>query len=188
MKNIVSYNSLFYKKLNKLYILTCILFTNCGIIKLTYKLGGNMKQKPKKTVKNQALKKQNLLYHKAEEITDHLFQTNDFFDPHDLLQVKYEMLRRVQKDGWPVTKASKVFGFSRLSFYKILSAFKSLGITGLLPKKKGPKKPNKITDAVLSFIRDTQNIEPEIKARKLKILIKAEFGIDLHKRTTCAYL
>ena len=89
----------------------------------------------------------------------------------------------MQKDGWPVTKASKVFGFSRLSFYKILSAFKSLGITGLLQKKKGPKKPNKITNAVLSFIRDTQNNEPVIKARKLKILIKAEFGIDLHKRT-----
>jgi transposase len=142
-----------------------------------------MKQKPKKTGKNQILKKQNLLYHKAEEITDYLFQTNYFFDPHDLLQVKYEMLRRVQKDGWPVTKASSVFGFSRLSFYKILSAFESSGITGLLPKKKGPKKPNKITDAVLSFIRDTQNKEPETKASKLKILIKAKFGIDLHKRT-----
>jgi len=142
-----------------------------------------MKQKHKKTGKNQTLKKQNLLYYKAEKITDHLFQTNDFFDPHDLLQVKYEMLRRVQKDGWPVTKASSMFGFSRLSFYKILSAFESSGMTGLLPKKKGPKKPNKITDAVLSFISDTQNKEPETKASKLKILIKAKFGIDLHKRT-----
>lgn len=143
----------------------------------------NMKQKHKKTAKNQSLKVQNLLYHKADEITDHLFQTNDFFDPHDLLQVKYEMLRRVQKDGWPVTKASSVFGFSRLSFYKILFAFESSGMPGLLPKKKGPKKPNKITDAVLSFIKDTQNKEPEAKAGKLKILIKAKFGIDLHKRT-----
>ena len=50
-------------------------------------------------------------------------------------------------------------------------------------KKKGPKKPNKITDAVLSFIKDTQNKEPEAKAGKLKILIKEKFGIDLHKRT-----
>ena len=183
LNNLILYNPLLYKQLNKLHVFTCISANYCGIIKLTYKLGGNMKQKPKKSVKNQTLKKQNLLYHKAEKITDHLFQTNDFFDPHDLLQVKYEMLRRVQKDGWPVTKTASVFGFSRLSFYKILSAFESSGMTGLLPKKKGPKKPNKITDAVLSFIRDTQNKEPETKARKLKILIKTKFGIDLHKRT-----
>ena len=63
-----------------------------------------MKQKPKKTVKNQALKKQNLLYHKAEEITDHLFQTNDFFDPHDLLQVKYEMSSTSLKSNCSLNK------------------------------------------------------------------------------------
>ena len=117
MKNIVSYNSLFYKKLNKLYILTCILFTNCGIIKLTYKLGGNMKQKPKKTVKNQALKKQNLLYHKAEEITDHLFQTNDFFDPHDLLQVKYEMSSTSLKSNCSFSKVTPQSAERRMAGY-----------------------------------------------------------------------
>ena len=129
------------------------------------------------------MKDQNVLNHKADKIKDHLFQTNDFFDPHDLIQVKYEMIRRVEKDGWQVTKASSWFGFSRLSFYKIKQAFEALGILGLLPKKRGPKKASKITDTVLAFIKDTQNKEPETKAGKLKILIKTKFGIDLHKRT-----
>ena len=142
-----------------------------------------MKKNHKKTDKNQILKDKNVLYHKADKITDLLFQTNDFFDPHDLVQVKYEMVRRVQKDGWPVTKASSVFGFSRLSFYKIKQALESFGMLGLLPKKRGPKKATKITDTVLAFIKEAQNKEPETKAAKLKILIKAKFGIDVHKRT-----
>lgn len=133
--------------------------------------------------KKRILKDQNVLNHKADKVTDILFKTNNFFDPNDLLQVKYEMVRRVQQDGWPVTKASSKFGFSRLSFYKIQDAFKSFGILGLLPKKKGPKRATKITDTVIAFIKECLNKEPETKAAQLKILIKTEFGIDVHKRT-----
>jgi transposase len=97
--------------------------------------------------------------------------------------VKYEMIRRVQEDGWSVTKASSTFGFSRLSFYKIMDAFESFGILGLLPKKKGPKRASKITGSVTAFIKECLKKEPETKAGELKILIKEEFGIDVHKRT-----
>ena len=65
--------------------------------------------------KSQALKQQNLLYPKASAVSDQLFQTLTFFDPRDLLQVKYEMVRRVHKDGWSVSRSAAAFGFSRIS-------------------------------------------------------------------------
>jgi hypothetical protein len=39
-----------------------------------------------------------------ERVTDELFQ--EFFDPRDLVQVKYEMLRRVQTEGQPVGRSA----------------------------------------------------------------------------------
>ncbi len=66
--------------------------------------------------KQEAMSRQNVLYHNAESVTDELFQTEDFFDPHDLIQVKYEMLRRVRADDWSVTRAADAFGFSRISY------------------------------------------------------------------------
>jgi hypothetical protein len=48
------------------------------------------------------------------------------------VQVKYEMLRRVQAEGKSVTDASAGFGFSRPSFYQALSAFERDGLAGLV--------------------------------------------------------
>ena len=59
------------------------------------------------------------------------FATDTFFDPRDLVQVKYEMLRRVQSEGHSVTGAATAFGFSRPSFYQALSAFEEGGLAGL---------------------------------------------------------
>jgi hypothetical protein len=41
------------------------------------------------------------------------FQDSDFFDPNDLVQVKYEMLRQGQLDKRAVPPKAKEFGFSR---------------------------------------------------------------------------
>ncbi len=80
--------------------------------------------------KSRALKQQNLLYPKASAVSDELFQTLTFFDPRDLLQVKYEMVRRVHKDGWSVSRSAAAFGFSRISYYRIQHAFQSSGSPG----------------------------------------------------------
>ena len=56
------------------------------------------------------------------KVADFLFLNEDFFDPNDIVQVKYELLRRVQIEGASITDTVKNFGFSRLSFYRILSA------------------------------------------------------------------
>jgi hypothetical protein len=39
------------------------------------------------------------LHPHPEQVTDELFLTHEFFDPRNLVQVKYETLRRVQGEG-----------------------------------------------------------------------------------------
>ena len=68
--------------------------------------------------KTTTLREQGVLNPKPEKVKDSLFQENDLFDPRDLVQVKYEMIRRVQTDKLPVAHAAESFGFSRPSFYK----------------------------------------------------------------------
>jgi transposase len=133
--------------------------------------------------KSKALKQQNLFYTKASTVTDELFQTLTFFDPRDLLQVKYEMVRRVLKDGWSVSRSAAAFGFSRISYYRIQHAFQTLGVLGLMPQKRGPTHPTKITEAVLVFLRQHIEQQPALSAAKLNALLAGELGVRVHTRT-----
>ena len=120
-----------------------------------------------------------------EKVTEKMFSDPklDFFDPRDLVQVKYEMLRAVDKEGQSVKKASEAYGFSRPSFYQAQSQFKKGGVSGLIKKRPGPKSSHKITDEVLAFIEEeTEEGEP-LRSRKLASLIKESFGKDVHPRS-----
>jgi hypothetical protein len=63
-----------------------------------------------------------------EQVTDELFLTNQFFDARDLVQINYEMVRRVQSDGQPISRAAAAFGFSRPSFYQAQATFQQGGL------------------------------------------------------------
>lgn len=99
--------------------------------------------------KIQILRRQGVLNPHPQAVTDPLFQTGDFFDAHDLLQVKYEMLRRVDVDKALVTEAAAAFGLSRPTFYQAQHAFAQQGLGGLIPRKRGPRGAHKLTPAVL---------------------------------------
>jgi transposase len=116
-------------------------------------------------------------------VTDALFSNNDFFDPHDLVQVKYEMLRKVHKEGEPVNHAAASFGFSRPSFYKTLADFEREGMTGLLPRKRGPRDGHKLTAEVLGFIRDSRASEQSLSISALLEEVEKRFGIRVHRRS-----
>src|SRR5712691_4936365 len=75
--------------------------------------------------KNLALRQQGSLNPHPEQVTDELFLTNEFFDARDLVQVKYEMLRRVESEGQQVSRAAAAFGFSRPSFYQAQVTFQA---------------------------------------------------------------
>jgi Winged helix-turn helix len=100
---------------------------------------------PKTDPKQRSLEESGTANPHAQDVRDPAFTDSDFFDPRDLVQVKYEMLRRVQTQGQSVAKASALFGVSRPSFYKAKSDFDRSGLVGLRPAKRGPRGPRKIT-------------------------------------------
>jgi hypothetical protein len=101
--------------------------------------------------KGRALREHGALHPRPGQVHDPIFQHSEFFDPRDLVLVKYEMLRRVRVEGRPASEAARAFGFSRVALYQAMAAFQKEGPPGLLPRRRGPKAANKLTDAVLEL-------------------------------------
>lgn len=118
-----------------------------------------------------------------EKVSDALFQAHHFFDPRDLLQVKYEMLRRVRIDGCPVGVTATAFGFSRVWLHQLYKRFEIEGVAGLLPQRKGPRRAHKLSDDVLTFVLETLKAEPELRTVSLPQRVAREFGISVHLRS-----
>ncbi len=116
-------------------------------------------------------------------VRDELFGSDEFFDPYDLPQVKYEMLRRVRHDNRSVSDAASNFGFSRVSFYQAQAAFQREGLTGLLPQKRGPKDRHKLTEDVMRFVKDVREREETIGPVSLAQRIEERFKIRVHPRS-----
>lgn len=133
--------------------------------------------------KEDSLKKEGTLNTSPEKIKASGFQEGEFFDPRDIVQVKYEMLRRVRMENSTVTEAADEFGFSRNAFYQASSNFDNAGISGLIPGKRGPRGPHKVNSEILAFLKDYIKEGRPIRARRLAILVRQEFGLDIHPRT-----
>ena len=133
--------------------------------------------------KQKRLRRQSNLNPRAEKVSDPLFEQDAFFDPRDLMQVKYEMLRRVHVDDQAISKAAANFGFSRPAFYAIQQAFERCGLSGLLPKKRGPQRRHKLTDEIVDYLNDTIGKEGRLKAPLLVERVQKRFGVKLHPRS-----
>lgn len=118
-----------------------------------------------------------------EKVVDEVFLASGFCDPRDLVQVKYEMVRRVRVDKVPVTEAARSFGYCRQSFYEIASALDAGGPSALVPGKPGPKGPRKLTGPVMEAIGGWLEAEPELRARAMAVRVEAEFGFSVHPRS-----
>ena len=142
-----------------------------------------MAKKPTRDPKTRALQQEASLHPHPEQVTDELFLTHEFFDPRDLVQVKYEMLRRVQSEGQAVSQSAAHFGFSRPSFYQAQAAFEQGGLPALMPQKRGPKKAHKLTAEVLAFVRQAQQEDPSLRSAALVSLVQDRYGITVHPRS-----
>ena len=116
-------------------------------------------------------------------VTHALFEASEFFDAHDLLQVKYEMLRLVNLDKRPISEAAKACGFSRPSFYQAQAAFEHGGLAGLIPHKPGPHGGHKLTPAVLQFVTEARTTDPSVRAERLAQWVRQRFGVRVHPRS-----
>ena len=142
-----------------------------------------MPKHPPDDPKHQALRDQGTLNPRPHAVTDELFADSQFFDRHDSIQVKYEMLRRVEKDGRSIKSAATTFGFSRPSFYQARAAFQTGGLSALVPLKRGPKQAHKLTGEVIEFIQQTRQDEPSLRTADLVSRIKERFDLTVHPRT-----
>ncbi len=142
-----------------------------------------MPKPPPGDPKLESLRQQGTLNPRPHAVTAELFVASEFFDARDLVQVKYEMLRRVQKDGRSITEAAAAFGFSRPSFYQAQSAFEQGGLAGLAPLKRGPKQAHKLTAEILEFIQQARQDNPSLRAAELASRVRQRFDLIVHPRT-----
>ena len=73
--------------------------------------------------KEAALRRNGCLHPYPDRVRDALFLSNAFFDPRDLTQVKYEMLRKARCEGASISACAARFGLSRVSYYRALRAW-----------------------------------------------------------------
>ncbi len=133
--------------------------------------------------KAKVLREQGIFNLHAERVTAEFFQEGDFFDPRDLLQVKYEMLRRVRVEKQPVSGTAASFGFSRPTFYEAQQGFEREGLAGLLAKKRGPRRAHKLTEEVVNFIETAAAGDPALRAPEFARQVQERFGITVHSRS-----
>jgi transposase len=140
-------------------------------------------RKRKPDAKEAALAETRTLNPRPEAVRDDQFGSSEFFDARDLVQVKYEMVRRVRVDGEPVTQTAAAFGFSRPSYYEAAAAVERDGLGALVPAKPGPRRAHKLTDEVIGYARRLREADPGIGSAQLADAIAAKFAISVHPRS-----
>ncbi|MGH3120921.1 MAG: helix-turn-helix domain-containing protein [Streptosporangiaceae bacterium] len=118
-----------------------------------------------------------------EDVTDELFAAGEFFDARDVVQVKYEMVRRVKAGGAPVTEAAAAFGYSRPCYYEAAAALQRAGLDGLVPARPGPRGGHKLTEEVCAWAEQQLAADPALRPAQLTAPIEAAFGVRAHPRS-----
>ncbi len=130
-----------------------------------------------------ALRRRGTLNPHADRVEDPLFVDSDFFDARDLVQVKYEMLRRVRADGQPITQSAAAFGMSRPTFYQAQAALEHGGMAALLPKKPGPRRAHKLDADVMDLLEQLRSEDPSLRPAELATQVLKRFGRKVHPRS-----
>jgi len=139
-------------------------------------------KKPPPDPKLEALRRRGCLHPHPEAVTDPAFAASDFFDARDVVQVKYEMLRRAA-DGDSVLASAAGFGFSRPSFYEARASFERDGLPGLMPKKRGPRSAHKLSAAVVAYLEELLATDSSLRTRELAARVRARFDLEVHPRS-----
>ncbi len=118
-----------------------------------------------------------------DTVRDEGFASSAFFDARDLVQVKYEMVRKVETGNASVRAAADAFGLSRQTYYSAAAAVADGGLAGLLPAKPGPRRAHKLTDVVLDYAAELLAADPELISSTLADAVHEHFGVRVHPRS-----
>ena len=130
-----------------------------------------------------ALRQRGSLNPRPDRVADPLFAGSDFFDPRDLVQVKYEMVRRARVDGHPVSQSATAFGFSRPSFYHAQALLARGGLAALVPQKPGPRRAHKLDGEVMRFLQQLRAEDASVRSTELARRVRQRFGRTIHPRS-----
>ena len=133
--------------------------------------------------KEAALAEARCLNPHPEQVTDPEFLASDFFDARDAVQVKYEMVRKAEAGGVPVTEAAAAFGYSRPAYYAAAAALESSGLEGLVPARPGPRGAHKLTDEICAWAEERLAADPALRPAQLAGPVEDEFGVRAHPRS-----
>jgi transposase len=133
--------------------------------------------------KVESLRAARALNPRPEAVADATFAGSEFLDPRDLVQVKYEMVRRVRVEGEPVASPAEAFGFSRPSWYAAAAALDEDGLPGLLPARPGPRRAHKLTAEVVADLRAALEADPTLRTADLVDRVDSRFGLRVHPRS-----
>jgi len=139
-----------------------------------------LKQSDQKTME---LKRTGTLNPRPHSVSDTMFKENPFFDSRDLLQVRYEMLRRHSMEGVSIVDVAAKFGVSRPTVYQAQAAFRQAGLSGLLPKHRGPKEGHKLSAEVIEYVQTLRAVEPGLTTVACVQAVQEKFGITVHRRS-----
>lgn len=142
-----------------------------------------MAKRKKPDQKSLELQRTGTLNPHPDSISDPLFKQDPFFDPKDLLQVRYEMLRRHSVEGASIVDVATQFGISRPTVYQAQAAFEQAGLSGLLPKQRGPKQGHKLSPDILEYVRSLRVNAPDLTTVACLKAVQEKFGITVHRRS-----
>lgn len=133
--------------------------------------------------KKQVLKEHGVLNRYSTKVLNSMFKDIPFFDPDDLVQVKYEMVRQVLCEGKSVSEAAKNFGMSRPSVYQAREVIERKGLLGLAPKKSGPQTRHKLGVKIMEFVNEKIDEDRSVNAQMLADFIRERFAVSVHPRS-----
>lgn len=142
-----------------------------------------MPKRPVEDTKTAALAEARCLNPHPERVRDEAFVAEEFFDARDVVQVKYEMVRRVEVEGATVAAAAAAFGFSRPAYYEAAARLAAAGLEGLVRGKPGPRGGHKLTAEVLDWVEDQLGADPQRRPGGLVEPIAERFGVRVHPRS-----
>ena len=132
--------------------------------------------------KTDRLRQSGTLNPRPDIVTDALFHDSAFFDPRDLLQVRYEMVRCTVR-GVPLKEAAARFGASVPTCVRANRAFRENGLQGLIAQRRGPRGAHKVTTEILAFVQQYRAEHGPLGSRRLVPLIETRFGVRIHPRS-----
>jgi transposase len=139
--------------------------------------------KKREDPKEEALRAARALNPRPDAVVDPDFAASAFLDARDLVQVKYEMVRRVRVGGDSVSGAASAFGFSRPSWYAAAAAIDQDGLPGLLAVRPGPRRAHKLTEGVVADLRAALAEDPSLSTADLVQRVWDRFGVRVHPRS-----